>query len=79
MMKQYIITKDAIVVDRGTNRSDRFRLVKDVPKSKEFQVLYFYKGNEYVAALRTEVGQFLLDHNYLEEVSDGDIDSTRRE
>jgi hypothetical protein len=68
VLKKYKVTKDTIVIDRGTHNSNRFRIVDEMPESKEFQVLHFKKDSEYLGALRTEVGRFLSSKNLLVEV-----------
>jgi uncharacterized hydantoinase/oxoprolinase family protein len=68
VLKKYKVIKDTIVIDMGTHESDRFKIVDKVPKTKEFQVLHFKKDGEYLGALRTEVGKFLLSKNLLVEI-----------
>ncbi len=72
-MKKYRLTQDLLVYDGGVGKQPRFTYSK--PRVFDYQ-FDFSKGDLYEGADRTELGNWLLANNFLEEVKDGNSSST---
>ena len=76
-MKNYIVKQSVQVIDYGTSATPRFQIAEERidPLTSTDYILTFDNGRAYKGMDRTQVGQFLINNNIVEEVVNGDDSS----